>query len=264
MKLTAKLTNLGVELSVAGGEGREPLKPAGDANQETPRRSYVYAHMDSNGKIFYVGKGEGRRAWSRDRHPIWRRYVEKHLGGTYQVRILQDNLSPGQAEEVEAAWVAQCSEGLVNWQNVGRKFDLKALERFHRLRDANRILIHQAKAVEMRDLPQAARMYAQAVEAIGEYAFIEYESGLVGQLVAEEDEELGRFGEVEAVERLTLCLIRLGRAAEAAQCAKDYFDLYRRDQEGVACERISERIQKALARTQKRTLPGEGRERASR
>src|SRR3974390_1606536 len=98
MKLTSRLTNLGFELSLHEREGPKPLKPAVDGNQENPRRSYVYAHMDSAGKIFYVGKGERRRAWSTDRHPLWRRYVEKHLGGSYQVRILRDNLSAEEAE----------------------------------------------------------------------------------------------------------------------------------------------------------------------
>lgn len=100
MKLAARVTNAGVELSLHGGDALHPLRPAPDANQENPRKSYVYAHVDSSGKIFYVGKGERRRAWSEDRHPLWHRYVEKHLGGTYQVLILQDNLSPAEAEEV--------------------------------------------------------------------------------------------------------------------------------------------------------------------
>ena len=248
MKFTAGLTNLCIELSVHGGDGRRPLKPAPDANQENPRKSYVYAHVDSSGKIFYVGKGERRRAWSIDRHPLWHRYVQKHLGGTYQVLILQDNLSPAEAEEVEARWMAQCSDGLVNWAKMGRAIDFQALERFHKLRDANRALIRQAKASEEGDLAQAAKMYAQAVEAIREYAFINYEKGLVGVLVAEEDEELGRNGELEALDRLTMCLIKLGRAREAALRIDEYFSLYRRDLELAGSQRIAKRIGKALAR----------------
>jgi hypothetical protein len=249
MKLTAKLTNLAIELSVSDGHVPKPLTPAPDANQENPRRSYVYAHVDSSGKIFYVGKGERRRAWSRDRHPLWHRYVEKHLGGTYQVRILQDNLSPAEAEEIEAAWMAQCSDGLVNWAKMGRAIDFQALEQFHKLRDANRALIRQAKATEEDDLAQAAKMYIQAIEAIPEYAFIDHEKGLVGLLVAEEDEELGRNGELEALDRLTMCLIKLGRVREAAQRANEYFSLYRRDLELAGSQRIAKRIEKALLRT---------------
>jgi hypothetical protein len=249
MKITGRLTNLGIELVLHGGEGPESLNPAPDANQENPRSSYVYAHMDSTGKAFYVGKGEGRRAWSTDRHPLWRRYVEKHLGGNYQVRILQDNLSPRRAEEVEAAWIAQCSDGLVNWQNMGRATDFQALERYHKLRDANRSLIRQAKAIEGADLAQAVKMYVRAVEAIREYAFIRYENGLVGQLLGEEDDELGRGGQIEALDRLTMCLTKLKRPAEAAEHANSYFAVYRRDSQLAASRRIAKRIEKALALT---------------
>jgi hypothetical protein len=141
MKVTARLTNTGIEISMGDGAAPKPLKAAPDARQDNPRKSYVYAHIDAAGNIFYVGKGDERRAWSKDRHPLWHRYVERHLGGAYQVRILQDNLSPDEAEELEAAWIAQCSDGLVNWVNMGRVTDFQALERYHKSRDANRCLI---------------------------------------------------------------------------------------------------------------------------
>lgn len=248
MKLTARVTNTGIQLSLHDGDAPKPLKPAADANQENPRRSYVYAHMDGDENIFYVGKGEGRRAWSTDRHPLWRRYVEKRLASNYQVRILRDNLSAAEAEEVEAAWIAQCSDGLVNWVNMGRTTDFQALERYHKLRDANRGLIQEAKAIERRDLEHAVKVYVHAIEATREYALIRYEKGLVGNLLDEEAEELGSSGEVQALDRLTMCLIKLGRSEEAARRAHDYFALYRRDQQSPAFHRITKRIEKALMR----------------
>ena len=108
MKLTTRLTNSGIELSLNRNEPR-PLTPSKDADQVNPRRCYVYAHRDSAGKMFYIGCGTGRRAWSGDRHPVWRRYVEKHLDGKYRVLVLQDNLSPSKAEESESNWIAQSS-----------------------------------------------------------------------------------------------------------------------------------------------------------
>lgn len=248
MRFKARLTNLGAELSLDDGDGSRLLKPADDANQENPRRSYVYAHTDSVGEMFYVGKGEGKRAWSTDRHPLWHRYVEKHLGGNYKVRILQDDLSPTEAETVEAAWITQYSDGLVNWVNMGRATDFQALERYHKLRDANRALVQRARAVEKYDQGEAVKMYVQSVEAIPEYAFIRYEKGLVGRLIAEEAEEIGERGEIEAIDRLTGCLVKLGRPSEAAQYAKDYFATYRRDRQLTAAQRISKRIANAIAR----------------
>lgn len=166
MKFGTRITNQGIELSLQEGDDLPPLSPAPDADQDNPRGNYVYAHLDANGKIFYIGKGVRRRAWSPDRHPLWSRYVEKHLGGVFRVQIIQDNLSPDEAERLEGDWIAQCSANLVNWFNMGRDTDFKALERFHALRDANRALIERAKVEEKRDLENAVKMYIHAIDAI--------------------------------------------------------------------------------------------------
>ena len=255
MKFTTKLTNLGIELSLHEDDVPEPLEPAADADQIHPRRYYVYAHLDSSGQVFYVGKGKGRRAWSTDRHPLWVRYVEKHLKGEYQVRILRDNLSAEDVEEVEAEWIVQCSDTVVNWFNMGRKTDFEALDRRNSLRSVNLSLIQQAKALEKHDIKKAASMYIQAIEAIQAYAFITYEKGIVGQLLEEEAAELGVSGEVNVLDRLTICLIKMGRPIEAAQYTDNYFALYRRDLQFGVAKRIMKRVNKALARMQKPNQP---------
>jgi tetratricopeptide (TPR) repeat protein len=254
MKLTTKLTNLGIELSLQD-EVPGPLEPAADADQIHPRQYYVYAHLDSSGQIFYVGKGKGKRAWSTDRHPLWVRYVEKHLNGEYQIRILCDNLSIEDVEEVEAEWIAQCSDTVVNWINMGRKTDFDALDRRYKLRTANLNLIQQAKAIEKNDIEKATSMYIQAIGAIQDYAFITYERGIVGQLLEEETAELGVSGEISALNRLTICLIKLGRPAEAAKYTESYLSLYRRDLQFGIAERILKRVDKAIARIQKPNQP---------
>ncbi len=251
MKFTTKLTNLGIELSLHDGDVPEPLEQATDADQKHPRRYYVYAHLDNTGQVFYVGKGTGRRAWSTDRHPLWSRYVEKHLNGVYQVKILHDNLSEEEAEEVEAEWIAQCTDTVVNWFNMGRKTDFEALDGRNSLRAVNLSLIQQAKAIEKYDLKKAASMYIQAIKAIQTYAFITYEKGLVGQLLKEEAAELGVCGEVNALDRLTICLIKLGRPTEAAEHTYKYFAQYRRDLKYGAAKRIEKRVSKALANMKK-------------
>jgi hypothetical protein len=225
-----------------------PLAPSPDADQERPRRHYVYAHTDSSGQIFYVGKGAGRRAWSTDRHDLWHWYVTRHLEGKYRVCILQDDLSPEEADHLEQLWIAQCSDRLVNWVNFGRDYDAEALERYHALRNANRSLIQSARSLEKTDPEKAVAMYVRAVGAISEYASISYETGLVGQLLREQTQELGLSGELEALDRLTLCLVRLGRASEAATHMDRYFKLYRADLQLRVADRIKKRVSKALER----------------
>jgi hypothetical protein len=249
MKFSARLTNLGIEVSVGEGDSQRP-KPAADADQVKPRKMYVYAHLDDSGKIFYVGKGEGRRAWSEDRHFLWYRYVDKNLNGKYQVRILHDNLSQESAEEVEAAWIAHYSNDLVNWFNLGRPSDHEALDRHNKLQAVNRALIQKAKAQEKLNLARAAEMYVRAIDALAQYATINWESGIIGKLLDEHAQEFGVCGEIEALDRLTMCLIKLGRATEAANHVHRYFAMYRGDLGRSASERIRKRIEKALARSQ--------------
>jgi hypothetical protein len=227
------------------------LVPASDADQKNPRGHYVYAHLDGSGQVFYVGKGTGSRAWSKQRHPLWTRYVDKHLNGEYQVKILRDNLSLEEVQAFEEAWIAKYSHTVLNWFNWGRKTDCEATDRRYSLRTANVSLIQQAKAIERYDPEKAVSMYIDAIKAIKCYAFIKPEPGLVGQLLEEEAEEFGVHGEIRALDRLTICLVKLGRPDEAIQHIDDYFSLYRRDLQFAVADRIKKRVQKALDRNRK-------------
>lgn len=59
---------------------------------------YVYIHKDMEGNIFYVGKGLGKRAYSKSgRNSYWKRVIEKG----YTVEIFMDKLSEDEAFELE-------------------------------------------------------------------------------------------------------------------------------------------------------------------
>jgi hypothetical protein len=249
LDIRARITNLGIELGIGPEGAWPPLSPDPNADQVNPRNQYVYSHEAPDGTVFYVGKGTGRRAWSRYRHPLWERYVEKHLGGQFEVRILHDGLSGTEAERLEAEWIAEHSATLLNWANMGRECDYEANARFHTLRNANRALVQNTKAIE-KDNPEAAvKAYLTAIEAVRDYAFIRDESGLVGELLAEVDDERGVTGYLEALDRLTLCLVRLGRAEEAMSHAQKYFAEYRLDRGLKGAERIALRLQRALGQS---------------
>ena len=127
---------------------------------------YVYVHADKSGNIFYVGKGTGRRAWSTDRYDTWHRYVKERLSGRYTVRIFKDHLTEGEAEELESELISQYGAQLVNWINPGRVFDYKALDRLHRLQDANRQFIVDTKVIEETYPETAIERYRKSISAM--------------------------------------------------------------------------------------------------
>ncbi len=69
------------------------------------RGYYVYVHKDvETDKVFYVGKGQGRRAWSDRRSQYWKDAVAKLKQG-WDVEIVADDLSEDEAFELEAKTV---------------------------------------------------------------------------------------------------------------------------------------------------------------
>lgn len=219
------------------------LLPSQSADQESPRRFYVYGHYDSAGVPFYIGKGTGRRAWSvHKRHFLWKRYVTHRLDGEYSIKILHDDLDEDEAEFLESAWIAQETSTLVNWVNLGRKTDFEACDEHWRLKKANQARIDKAKSLEKEDLETAVALYKQTIQSIAEYASIQTEKGLIGELLQEERIENGVNGEIVAINRLTLCLCRLGRMGEAREEAERYFNNYRRDVELKQAQAVLKRV----------------------
>jgi hypothetical protein len=98
----------------AGGSLDQPCKPG---------RFYVYVHKDAAGKVFYVGKGTGGRAHSRDRPPEWEEYVAKKSGGKFTVEMLREGISEEDALVVEDAAMAQHGATIINRVNMHAPYD---------------------------------------------------------------------------------------------------------------------------------------------
>jgi hypothetical protein len=251
MKLKFSINNLGVSITAESDGTPTKGSVRATSNQAKPAGFYVYGHYDLNGSLFYVGKGVGKRAWSKERHPLWVRYVNSHLTGKYEVRIIADSMTAKEAEELEAELIANHSDRLVNWQNMGRPTDFKLLDHYNVLRGSNRKLIQETKALESTAPGLAAEQYKKAIEKTVEYAFLDFEQGLVGQLLREEANEFGRNGELEALDRLTICLIKLGNASEAADHTAAYFARFKRDLLLKSSGKIKKRVEKAVHRAMK-------------
>ena len=78
-------------------------------------RYYVYTHTRSkDGIVFYVGKGTGVRAYSRDSSQTWRDFIGDDL---YNIAIVAMDLSNNEAIELEQQMIENPEE---NWQLVNR------------------------------------------------------------------------------------------------------------------------------------------------
>lgn len=77
--------------------------------------AYVYGHYRKDtGELFYVGKGTGRRAWSkRGRNGYWHNVVNTY---GYEVKIIHDNLTEEDAFDKEKELIAEV--GLSNLTNM--------------------------------------------------------------------------------------------------------------------------------------------------
>ena len=86
---------------------------------------YVYIHENlNNGDVFYVGKRQGKRAWSKEREPYWLKYVES-IGGQYSVKIVSKGLSESEALRQEDGLLLKYAKTIINRNRpVGLGFDL--------------------------------------------------------------------------------------------------------------------------------------------
>ena len=82
-----------------------------------PGKFYVYTHKDKDGTVFYVGKGTGDRAYSRDRSPEWIEYLDKRSGGKFTVEIVRDGISEEDALEIEDAVTKMHGVTIINRMN---------------------------------------------------------------------------------------------------------------------------------------------------
>ena len=95
---------------------------------------YVYIHRRAtDGQIFYVGKGQSRRAWSkRSRNRYWHFVVEKH---GHTVEVVESGLQPWFASEREIDLILQYkSQGhpLVNMTGGGEGTLGREMSDWHR------------------------------------------------------------------------------------------------------------------------------------
>jgi len=176
---------------------------------------YVYLHVDPEGDVFYVGKGNGNRAWSKNRHPLWTKYVD-NFGGKFDVKIYMDNLTEDEAIYLENGLMKQYGGQLVNWQNPYLEITSDVYLDYWAKKKANESNFDEVKKLELFDLLKAVGLYKKMIEKMIEYERknISTSTKYIGKakVVWEEyskEQESSKSGKIVFLDRLTLCLKKL-------------------------------------------------------
>jgi len=189
------------------------------------KKFYVYVHKDMDGNVFYVGKGTRRRAWDTgERHILWRHYVER-LNGKFEVEIVADGLQEDEAAYLEQDLMAKYGGQLVNWQNMSRSADYKAYDKYWALEKENARRLVAAKEFEEQEPEKAVVLYREALKCMMEYKKglreAEHYTGVAAELYAKMIAETTT-GDINILDRLTLCLKKLERQEELDSEVEEY------------------------------------------
>jgi DNA polymerase III epsilon subunit family exonuclease len=130
-------------------------------------------------------------------------------------------------------------------QFYGRRLDHGQLSRYHGMRSSAKMLSQEAKEAEITDLEKAIHGYKSAIKLHIESAKIQ----IYIETSARNDKSLhAESGDIECLNRLTMCLCKLGKAEEAKAAMDEYFASFPKDSELKSAEQVRKRIEKSTSR----------------
>lgn len=229
---------MGTEIKLGlGGSRNQPCKPGS---------FYVYVHKDIRGKVFYVGKGTGDRARSEDRGTDWCDYVERILGGTYEVEIIRDRISEQDALAIEDALMEEYAHTIINRQNIHAPTDATQLLAYSDAMNASTREFNAARNFEMAGaVDEAGRSYDASYAHFVRATKHKYDRSARQQLL------LPEIGPNQIVDRYTKFLARQGMNRRVVEFSEQYFRDFPTVAENttvVAIRKRMERSRKELAK----------------
>lgn len=217
------------------------LKMAENVNQTKPIKNYVYAHLNSK-DVFYIGKGVRNRAWSKDRQYWWKWYVDTKLKDSYKVIIIKDNLTSIEAEDFEWQLIERYSQKLLNHVKPDMEFDNKASDKLVSTLNNIKKSEVKAKKLESTDLNESVVIYKKCLDDLNKIKNINPDGSFLGVIKEEESLANGFSGRLFLIDRLTICLKKLGKLAEAKEVSIQYFYNFKKDQSKSVAKKIAKRV----------------------
>ena len=181
---------------------------------------HVWLHVTDDGDPFFVGRGRGATAWTRNGGLAWEWFVREELGGSYHVVIPARGLDEQGSQALVDAVMSKHWDKLLNQYNAYRPSG----------RDMDRRWELQAKVKPFYDAVRDADSDERRVVLSSEALRLQYEAT---SIQAEE----GRFGEVLRkmgadratnvffIKPLIESLMRLGRVDVARQELKKFKEM---------------------------------------
>ena len=208
---------------------------------------YVYAHINQETEnVFYIGMGKNKRAWSKNRHPYWIKYVEK-LHGKYDVKILKDKLYEQEALEWEQHYMKEYADTLLNVQNWYKPHtDWDICEHYWNKKyeiDDQMIILRNWELVDIDRAIDGYKKLLHTHEELRKLSPSQYE----GELIAELSEHQGPY---HIINKLSICLGKVGKVKEAIKIIEECLGNFPLDR-GLGRSSVIATLEKRLDRFRK-------------
>lgn len=196
--------------------------------------------------------------YTKERHPNLRRYRLQDVCAAFDVDAptsLESGLSPHRAmfdaERAVRLYIAlrngRMPKEAISEEpaNYSRRLDHGNNAKYHGIRSSAKLLQQEAKALEATDIERAIHSYQSALK-------LHIESAKVQIFFATRPDNTQSLfpesGDIECINRLTMCLCKNGKATEARTAMQSYFDVFPKDAALKTAEQIRKRVEKAVAK----------------